>query len=129
MINSSGTNPGKYVRGINSIMKKVKATKKEDKSEEKVDKDHLNQFVGYYSQMPWWGESYIGVWEGKLVSLGLPSEKPGESMTFYKYIEGDTFQRIRDNKELGETLEFKRDKEGNIIHYVRHGNYSRKISK
>jgi len=127
MINSSGTNPGKYVKGINSIMKKVKATKKEDKSEAKADKDHLKQYVGYYSQMPWWGEVYIGVWEGKLVSLGLPSEKPGESMTFYKHIEGDTFRRIRANKELGETLVFKRDKEGNILHYERHGNYAKKI--
>jgi len=126
MINANGTNPGKYVNGIKGIINKVKASKKENSSEEKKD---LNEFVGYYSPMPWWSEEYISTWDGKLVSLGLPSEKPGESMTFYKHIEGDTFRRIRDNDELGETLVFERDKNGKIIHYKQHGNYSKKIDR
>ena len=126
MINANGTNPGKYVNGIKGIINKVKTSKKENSSEEKKD---LNEFVGYYSPMPWWSEEYISTWDGKLVSLGLPSEKPGESMTFYKHIEGDTFRRIRDNDELGETLVFERDKNGKIIHYKQHGNYSKKIDR
>lgn len=126
MINANGTNPGKYVNGIKGIINKVKASKKENSSEERKD---LNEFVGYYSPMPWWSEEYISTWDGKLVSLGLPSEKPGESMTFYKHIEGDTFRRIRDNDELGETLVFERDKNGKIIHYKQHGNYSKKIDR
>jgi len=79
--------------------------------------------------MPWWSEKYISTWEDKLVSLVLPSEKPGESMIFYKHIEGDTFRRIRDDEELGETLVFERDKNGKIIHYKQHGNYSKKIDR
>lgn len=126
MINANGTNPGKYVNGIKGIINKVKSSKKENSSEERKD---LNEFVGYYSPMPWWSEEYISTWDGKLVSLGLPSEKPGESMTFYKHIEGDTFRRIRDNDELGETLVFERDKNGKIIHYKQHGNYSKKIDR
>ena len=126
MINANGTNPGKYVNGIKGIINKVKSSKKENSSEERKD---LNAFVGYYSPMPWWSEEYISSWDGKLVSLGLPSEKPGESMTFYKHIEGDTFRRIRDNDELGETLVFERDKNGKIIHYKQHGNYSKKIDR
>lgn len=126
MINANGTNPGKYVNGIKGIINKVKSSKKENSSEERKD---LNAFVGYYSPMPWWSEEYISTWDGKLVSLGLPSEKPGESMTFYKHIEGDTFRRIRDNDELGETLVFERDKNGKIIHYKQHGNYSKKIDR
>ena len=124
MINANGSNPSKYTKGISGILSKVKSSKKEKSSEKKKD---LQEYVGYYSQMPWWGEEFVSTWDGKLVTLMLPSEKPGESMTFYKHIEGDTFQRIRDNKELGETLVFERDKNGKIIQYIRHGNYSKKI--
>lgn len=126
IINASGTDPSKYAKGINGIIDKVKASKKENSSDEKKD---LQEYVGYYSLMPWWGEEFITTWDGKLVTLGLPSEKPGDSMTFYKHIEGDTFRRIRDNDELGETLVFERDKNGGIIQYKSHGNYSKKINR
>ena len=126
MINANGTNPGNYANGIKEIINKVKVSKREISSKEKKD---LKEFVGYYSQMPWWGEEYISTWEGKLVTLQLPSEKPGDFMTFYKHIEGDTFRRIRDDDELGETLVFERDENGNITQYIRHGNYSKKINR
>jgi len=129
MINANGTNPAKYANGINEIMKKVKIPKKEEHSEDKIEKKNLQDYVGYYSLMPWWREEIISTWDGKLVTLGLPSEKPGDSMTFYKHIEGDTFRRIKDNDELGETLVFERDKNGNIIQYKSHGNYSKKINR
>lgn len=48
-------------------------------------------------------------------------------MTFYKHIEDDTFRRVRDDDELGETLTFERDKNGKIVHYITHGYYSEKI--
>lgn len=126
MINASGTNPGKYVNGINAIISKVKPSKKEDSAEKKVD---LNDFVGYYSPMPWWSEEYISTWDGKLVTLSLPSDKPGNSMTFYKHVEGDVFRRMRDDGELGETMVFERDANGKIIRYRQHGNYSSKMDK
>lgn len=124
MINASGTNPMKYVKWINEIMDKVKASKEKDSSSETKD---LQEYVGYYSPMPWWSEVYIGTWNGKLVALSLPSDNPGQSMTYYKHIEGDTFRRVRDDDELGETLVFERDEEGKIIHYIRHGNYKKRI--
>jgi CubicO group peptidase (beta-lactamase class C family) len=126
MINASGTNPSKYVRGINGIMDQVKASA-EDNSAAKV-KD-LQEYVGYYNQLPWWGEAYISTWNGTLVMLDLPSDAPGESMTFFKHTEGDTFRRVRDNGELGESLVFERDAEGNIVQYLRHGNYTKKIER
>lgn len=126
MINASGTNPAKYSRGIASILNKVKAPKKKETTEEEKD---LSEYVGYYSQLPWWGEEFISTWEGKLVSLRLPSDNPGEAMTFYKHVEGDTFRRIRDNDELGETLVFERDGNGKITQMQSHGNYSKKINR
>jgi len=50
-------------------------------------------------------------------------------MSIYKHIEGDTFRRIRENDELGETLVFERDKIENIIQYKSHGNYSKIINR
>lgn len=125
MINASGTNPGKYSRGIDQLLNKVQATKEKEESPKK----DLGEYEGYYSPMPWWSEEYVSVLNGKLVTLSLPSDNPGEALTFYKHIEGDTFRRIRDNDELGEALVFERDKKGNIIQYISHGNYSKKISK
>lgn len=126
MINASGTDPDKYLDGISTILNKVKATEKENPA---VTKKDLSEYAGYYSQIPWWGERYLSTWEGKLVGLSLPANDPGEAMTFYKHIEGDTFRRIREDDELGETLVFERDKNGKIIQYKVHGNYSKKINR
>lgn len=129
MINANGTRPTKYTRGINAILKKVKASKNEETSDEIAEKKNLQEFVGYYNLQPWASEEYISTWDGQLVTLGLPAEKPADAMTFYKHIEGDTFQRIRKDKELGETLVFERDENGKIIHYRQHGNYYKKIDR
>ena len=123
MINANGTSPNKYANGMHAILGKVKA-----KAEVKDVKD-FSDYVGYYSSQPWWGEEYISSWNGKLVSLGLPAEKPAEAMTFYKHVEGDTFRRERKNKELGETLIFERDASGKVVRMKRHGNYSEKIAR
>jgi len=122
MINANGTDPGKYVRGINAILGKVKTAAPKDS----VTPD-LTDYTGYFSDQPWRSEFYVSTWEGKLVTLDLPSESPASSMTFFRHIEGDTFRRIRDDGELGETLVFERDNNGHIFRIKRHGNYSVKL--
>ena len=123
MINAGGTNPFRYVSGIYTILNKVKAPKKD------AAKVNLQEYVGYYDPSPWGSEEYIGSWNGQLVSLGLPSRSPADSMTLFKHIEGDTFQRVRADKELGETIVFQRNQNGEIISYSQHGNYSKRIKK
>ncbi len=123
MINASGTSPGKYIRGIYGIMNKTIPVG--DESLSNTEKD-LHEYTGYYSQMPWWGEVFLTGWQGNLVSLDLPSDQPAESMAFFRHIQGDTFRRIRDDGELGETLVFERDSQGNITRYQMHGNYYEK---
>ncbi|MFY0590993.1 serine hydrolase [Roseivirga sp.] len=129
MINANNTNPAKYANGINAIIKKLKTTKKEKPRGEKIENKNLQEYVGYYSPMPWSSEVFISTWEGKLVTLRLPSGKPENHMIFYKHIEGDTFRRIRGDQELGETLVFERDKKGKIINAKGQGNYYKKIAK
>jgi len=125
MINAGGTNPGKYLRGIHAIIGKIEVvSNSESESEPKVN---LNDYVGYYSGQPWGSESYIGTWNGKLVSLRLPSDNPIKGVTMYKHIEGDTFKRMKKNGELGETMVFERNKDGNVYRGKSHQNYSMKM--
>ncbi len=125
MINAGGTNPGKYAKGIRKILDKVELREAADSSEVQVD---LEDYMGFYSVQPWWSEVYISSWAGKLVELSLPTEDPGSAMTFFKHVEGDTFRRVRDNGELGETFTFLRDASGKVIRYEQHGNYYSKLN-
>ena len=124
MINASGTNPHKYANGIGQILSKVKPAKEDG---EKASATNLKDYVGYYNSQPWWSEMYIGTWGDQLVSMSLPTDSPGNSMTFYKHIEGDTFKRIRDDDTLGEALIFERDSAGRVISVSQHGNKSRRM--
>lgn len=126
MINANRTNPREYANNIHEILKKADEQIKDGKEVEKFKKDK-KEYVGYYSSMPWRSEVYVTFLGGNLVILDLPTDSPAESLTFFKYINDDTFRRIRDDKKLGETLVFERDNNGKIIRYKRHGNYSVKI--
>lgn len=121
MINAGGTNPGKYLRAMHAIMSKTESLD-EDKSRVSLD-----DYKGFYSAQPWGSERYIGSWNGKLVSLSLPNNNPAKAMTMFKHIDGDTFKRLKDNGDLGETLVFKRDTDGKVIRSKSHQNYSTKM--
>lgn len=125
MINAGGENPAKYTRGIHEILTKVKL---KEKSEKESTKD-LSIYTGYYNSQPWSSEIYVAPWEGKLVTLPLPTDSPAKAMKFYKHVEGDTFQRIRDDGEPGETLIFEKDSTGKIHRFKSHGNYTTKINR
>ena len=126
MINANGTNPHKYAMEMHAILNKVKEESKNGKVITTSKKD-MKEYTGYYSNQPWGSESYISSWEGKLVMLRLPSQSPAKSMTFLKYVEGDSFQKIRKDEEPGEMIVFERDETGKITKYSQHGNYSNKI--
>lgn len=123
MINAGGTNPNRYSSGLYAILNKVKTGKKDSVSV------NLQEYVGYYNALPWGSEEYIGAWEGQLVMMYLPTREPVEAMTLFKHIEGDTFKRVRDDGELGETVVFQRDSRGKVISYTQHNNTSERISK
>ena len=122
MINASGTSPQKYIWGMQGMLGKVEERKD---AEELAD---LGDYIGYYNEKPWWGEAYIGSWNGRLVMLALPADQPAEAMTFFKHVEGDTFRRVRDDGELGEALIFQRDDAGKIIGYTQHTTFSARLN-
>jgi CubicO group peptidase (beta-lactamase class C family) len=128
MINANGTSPENYATGIMEILNKAEADKKKRVSESKEPEKDLKEYSGFYSNIPWGSETYISSWNDNLVSLTLPAESPVKSLSFFKYIDGDTFRRIRDDGELGETLVFDRNEKGEITQVMQHGNYSKKIN-
>lgn len=125
MINANDANPGKYAKGIFSLMNKVKSS---NNPEEKKQKD-FSEYKGYYNPQPWSSEVYVSSWEGKLALLYLPTDSPADALTLFKHVKDDTFQRIRDDGEPGETLSFERDKNGKVYRFERHGNYTTKIER
>jgi CubicO group peptidase (beta-lactamase class C family) len=122
MINASGVSPSRYATGMREILKKAKDKAKEEKAA--VD---LEDYAGLYDSQPWWGETAILPWQGKLAMFGLPSGNPAESLTLLKHIEGDTFRRVRKDETLGEEVVFERDKTGKVFRMWHHSNYENKI--
>lgn len=111
MINANGVDINKYVNGIHTLISKVKSTKKDTTKE-----TNLDQYIGYY-EWDMSNESYVTLWEGNLAIIELPTDSPGNSMRTFKHIDGDSFQRIRDDGNLGETLVFERNDKGEIYRY------------
>ena len=123
MINAQGVNPGKYARGMREILKKA-----EGKEKEKIEKGvNLEDYAGYYDEQPWWGESAVIPWQGKLAVLGLPAENPAQSLTLLKHIKGDIFRRVRKDETLGEDVVFERDDSGKVVRMWQHSNFTNKI--
>jgi CubicO group peptidase (beta-lactamase class C family) len=120
MINANGVSPYHYAHAMNDII--LKSQGESDNS----DLD-LSDYIGNYSEQPWYAETYMGSWYGKLVCLDLPAEDPVDNMTFLEYVGKDTFRRIRDNGELGEVVTFQRDEKGKVVSYKWFENYSKKI--
>ncbi len=122
MINACGVSPGKYARGMRDVMKKAADGGKEEKSTVE-----LEDYAGLYSAQPWWGETGILPWKGKLAIFGLPSENPAQSMGLLKHIEGDTFRRLRKDETLGAEVVFERDETGKVVRFWEHSNFQNKI--
>jgi CubicO group peptidase (beta-lactamase class C family) len=124
IINGSGTNPNKYSKGINALLNKVKKKKDTESDKSPIN---LNSYTGFYDAQPWGSESYVAPWEGKIAILSLPSSDPADDIELYQHIEGDTFRRIRNDDELGETLTFFRDNSGKVTRFSSHGNFRNKM--
>jgi len=122
MINASGVSPSKYATGMRDILKKA-----EDNGEQEKVAVDLEAYAGHYNAQPWWGETAVLPWQGKLAIFGLPSGNPAESLTLLKHIEGDTFRRVRNDETLGEEIIFERDETGKVVRMWRHSNYRNKI--
>ena len=85
----------------------------------------LVEYEGLYESN--WGETAILRWDDSLIAVGLPTGNPVDAMTKLRRTADDTFQRVRDDGELGEAYIFQRDESGAIESYTVHGNFSRRV--
>jgi hypothetical protein len=79
-----------------------------------------SRYAGIYESA--WGEAVIVPWQGGLATLGLPTETPSKSLEKLRHVNGDTFRRVREDGELGETVVFELDSAGKVARVVQHGN-------
>jgi CubicO group peptidase (beta-lactamase class C family) len=119
MINSSNPNPSKYLRGIHGIFEKAASIDTTDTEH----LDELKEYVGVFRGNGMGGYTYYGTWGDKLVSIGLRTGDPGESMTMYRRVDKDHFVRIRDNGEDGENMQFIRNEDGEVVRMKYYDNY------
>ena len=117
MINSSGTSPTKYIRGIHKILSKVNLNKGDE-----INK--FKEFEGKYISQPWVSETYVQSWGGDLALVSLPSDDP--YLSLYKHVGGDVFKKILSNNDLGQELEILRDENNNVVGYKTHQNIYKK---
>jgi hypothetical protein len=84
-----------------------------------------SRYAGVYQSV--WGESLIVAWEDGVAVLQVPTDTPKKSLEKFRHVDGDTFRRVRDDGELGETLTFEADAQGKVLRAVRHGNAVEKV--
>ena len=84
----------------------------------------LAEYEGLYESN--WGETVILRWDDSLVAVRVPNSDPMEAMTKLRRTADDTFQRVRDDGELGEAYVFEREG-GTVDRFTVHGNPSRKV--
>ena len=54
-------------------------------------------------------------------------DNPLRAITRLKWVEGDTFRRVRDDEEPGEDIVFERDPSGRVTGYRQFGNLSPRV--
>jgi CubicO group peptidase (beta-lactamase class C family) len=82
----------------------------------------LARYLGTYDLAPWGGEMAVVRWKDGLALLPLPSDDPVRALTRLKHVAGDTFRRVRDDDELGETIAFETDRAGRVTALLRFEN-------
>jgi hypothetical protein len=82
----------------------------------------FRRFVGSYDEDPWGGESAVVPWKGGLAILWLPTMNPLDDLTRLEHVAGNTFRRIRDDGEPGETYVFVEAGDGRVTGLRYHSN-------
>ena len=124
MISAQGTSPDDVWSKMMSILGPALESIMDDPGGATARPASLAEYEGLYESN--WGETVILRWDDSLVAVRVPNDNPMEAMTKLRRTGDDTFQRVRDDGELGEAYIFHRDG-GEIDWFTVHGNYSRKV--
>lgn len=123
MANASGVDAGDFTETAHRILGPAIAAAVDTASVEEPTDPSLAMYTGTYDLSPWWGESEVILWKGKLAVVSLPTDDPVESLTELERVGEHAFRRVRDDGELGEEIRFELGPEGSVVRMWRHSNF------
>lgn len=126
MANASDVNPATYSQQIFDIVAPRIAKALESAAPVKKTDPGLDKFVGRY-QRPLGGETEVLILDGELVLLPVPTDNP-QRVTKLKFVEGNTFRRVRDDGELGEKILFEQGPDGKVTRMIQNSNYALRVN-
>jgi CubicO group peptidase (beta-lactamase class C family) len=127
MSNAGGVNSNRFTARAQEIMgPAIKAALDTNHTEEPAD-PALATYTGTYDEAPWWGESAVVIWKGKLAVFTFPTDDPLESMFELTQVGEHRFQRVRDDGSLGEEVQFDVGPDGRATRMWRHSNFSPRV--
>jgi CubicO group peptidase (beta-lactamase class C family) len=133
MTNAIGLSPSALAIEMLRLIKPavVQAIKEQDEARDGATEDgrptaefppEFRRFVGSYDEDPWGGESAVVPWKDGLAILWLPTMNPLDDLTRLEHVAGNTFRRIRDDGEPGETYVFIEAGNGRVTGLRYHNN-------
>lgn len=126
MTNAIDVNSNEFTRVAYSVMGPAIKRAVEAPGEGKEPDAELRRYIGAY-ETAWGGELAVLPWEDQLVMVYLPTDDPMDNLTKLEHVDGHLFRRIRDDGELGESIEFEVDASGAVTRLKRHSNYYPKV--
>ena len=126
MTNAQGVNTGLYTRVAYEVVAPAIAAALSSDEYEAPD-PILSTYVGQYEGL-FGGETEVIVWQGKLAALSLPTQNPLNALTKLKHVGEHTFQRIRDDGELGEEFTFEIGDDGEVVRLWRNNQYQTRVN-
>jgi hypothetical protein len=84
-------------------------------------------YTGTYDLSPWWGESEVILWKGKLAVVSLPTDDPLQALIRLEPAGEHTFRRIRDDDSPGEEIRFDVAPDGSVLRMWQHSNFQPRI--
>jgi CubicO group peptidase (beta-lactamase class C family) len=126
MTNAQGVNTSMYTQRAYDIVAPAINEATESPGEGKQPDPKWLIYTGMYER-PYGGETAVLIWKGELAMVSFPTENPLNSLTKLKHKSEHTFNRIRDDGELGEEVEFEVGDDGKVIRVWRNSNYSIKV--
>ena len=124
--NSQGTSTGRFARTLFDIVSPALAKATEGPDEAPEPELELEPYFGTYSA-GFGGEMLLTVLDDQLVIASLTSQTPLGSLAKLQHVDGHVFRRIRDDDELGESIEFELGADGRATRIKRHSNYLYRI--
>jgi CubicO group peptidase (beta-lactamase class C family) len=125
MSNALGVSSSLYTNRAHQIVGPALKKAQDPDHEAKKAPTSLARYEGTYGQS-FGGEVAVLIWEGELAMVSFPTENPMNGLTKLRHLQGDTFRRIRSDKELGEEITFQ-IVDGEVLRMWRNNNFMEKV--